>query len=345
MKTAVVLFNLGGPDSPEAVRPFLTNLFNDPAIMRVPSLLRRFLAWFIAWRRSEEAAKIYAQLGGASPILSETTAQADALQDVLGERGDFRVFVAMRHWHPLSEAAAREVAAYAPDKICLVPLYPQFSTTTTGSSLAAWYAAAKNVGVDAETRALCCYPVDNGFVNGQAEIVSAAVNRCRADSGGREPRVLFSAHGLPQKIVDAGDPYQWQVEATTRAVAAAAGLAEGSWLVCYQSRVGPLQWIGPETEAEIKRAGSEKLPLVVVPIAFVSEHSETLIELDVDYRHVAEAAGVPVYERAGTVRTHPAFINGLADLVIATEQTGRELQSAQGHRQCPDSMVCCALTE
>ncbi len=345
MKTAVVLFNLGGPDSPEAVRPFLINLFNDPAILRVPSLLRRFLAWLIAWRRSEEAVKIYVQLGGASPILSETTAQADALQDILRERGDYRVFVAMRHWHPLSEAAAREVAAYAPDKICLVPLYPQFSTTTTGSSLAAWYAAAKSVGITAETKALCCYPVDNGFVIAQAEIISAAVDRCRKASEGLEPRVLFSAHGLPQKIVDAGDPYQWQVEATTRAVAAAAGLAEGSWLVCYQSRVGPLQWIGPETEAEIKRAGSENMPLVVVPIAFVSEHSETLVELDVDYRHVAEAAGVPVYERAPTVRTHPAFINGLADLVIAIEQTGAALQSAQGHRQCPDSMVCCALTE
>ena len=345
MKTAVVLFNLGGPDSPEAIRPFLANLFNDPAILRVPSPVRRFLAWLIVWRRSGEAEKIYAQLGGASPILSETTAQADALQNVLEERGEYRVFVAMRHWHPLSEAAAQQVADYAPDKVCLVPLYPQYSTTTTGSSLSAWFVAAKKAGISAETRALCCYPVDSGFIIGQAEIVVAAVDRCREASGGEEPRILFSAHGLPQKIVDAGDPYQWQVEATTRAVADNAGLAEDSWVVCYQSRVGPLQWIGPDTESEIRRAGSEGVPLVVVPIAFVSEHSETLVELDVDYRQIAKTAGVPVYERAATVRTHPAFINGLADLVTGTGETGKALQSSQGYRQCPDSMICCAMRE
>lgn len=345
MKTAVVLFNLGGPDSPEAVRPFLNNLFNDPAILRVPCLVRRFLAWLIAKRRAGEAAEIYAQLGGASPILSETTAQAEVLEGVLRERGDYRVFIAMRYWHPMSEATARKVAAYAPDKVCLVPLYPQYSTTTTGSSLTAWNAAAAEAGISADTTAVCCYPTNRGFVAAQADIVADAVDRCRSASGGQEPRILFSAHGLPQKIVDSGDPYQWQVETTTRAVAAEAGLAEGSWIVCYQSRVGPLQWIGPETKAEIERAGSEGLSLVIVPIAFVSEHSETLVELDIEYRHVAKEAGVPVYERAATVRTHPAFINGLAELVVASRKAGTGLRSSQGQRQCLDSMICCALIE
>ena len=343
MKTAVVLFNLGGPDGPEAVRPFLSNLFNDPAILRVPGPVRRVLAWLIAKRRAKEAAKIYAELDGASPILPETMAQAAALQKVLDGRGDFRVFIAMRYWHPLSDETAKDVAIYGPDRVCLLPLYPQYSTTTTGSSLAAWNLASRKAGVDATTTALCCYSADPGFVSAQAEIVVETVERCVAAAGGHQPRILFSAHGLPQKIVDAGDPYQWQVERTTEAVAAQANLTDGSWVVCYQSRVGPLKWIGPETKAEIERAGAEGVPVVVAPIAFVSEHSETLVELDIEYRRIAATAGVPVYERASTVRTHPAFIEGLADLVMANLEASESPQSSTGHRQCPRSSVCCAM--
>ena len=343
MKTAVVLFNLGGPDGPEAVRPFLSNLFNDPAILRMPGPVRRVLAWLIAKRRAEEATKIYAELGGASPILPETKAQAAALQNVLDERGEFRVFIAMRHWHPLSDETALDVAAYGPDRICLLPLYPQFSTTTTGSSLAAWKRAAEKAGINATTTALCCYPTDSGFISAQAEIVAEAVDRCKAAADGPLPRILFSAHGLPQKIVDAGDPYQWQVERTAEAVAAEANLTDGSWVVCYQSRVGPLKWIGPETKTEIERAAAEGVPVVVVPIAFVSEHSETLVELDIEYRRIAAAAGVPVYERASTVRTHPVFIAGLGDLVTANIEASEDLQSSTGQRLCPRSSICCAM--
>ena len=344
MRTAVVLFNLGGPDGPEAVRPFLSNLFNDPAILRVPDLVRRALAWLIAKRRAEEATRIYAELGGSSPILPETMAQADALQNILNGRGEFRVFIAMRYWHPLSDETARDVAAYGPDRVCLLPLYPQFSTTTTGSSLTAWNVAANKAGIDVTTTAVCCYSTDSGFISAQAEIVSEVVDRCKSAAGGHVPRVLFSAHGLPQKIVDAGDPYQWQVGHTAEAVAAEANLTDGSWVVCYQSRVGPLKWIGPETKAEIERAGVEGVPVVVVPIAFVSEHSETLVELDIEYRRIAAAAGVPVYERTSTVRTHPAFIQGLTDLVMANMEAPEALQSSTGHRQCPQSLVCCAMS-
>lgn len=343
MKTAVILFNLGGPDGPDAVRPFLTNLFNDPAILRIPGPMRHLLAWWIAKRREGEAKKIYSHLGGASPILAETKAQAEALQRALDARGEFGVFTAMRYWHPMSDATAAEVAAYGPARIILLPLYPQYSTTTTGSSLTAWAYAAEKAGLDAETSALCCYPTADGFVAAQAEIVADAVRRCRDAADGREPRILFSAHGLPQKIVDAGDPYQWQVERTSEAVANKAGLQSGSWLVCYQSRVGPLKWIGPETKEEIERAGSESVPLVVVPIAFVSEHSETLVELDIEYRDVAEEAGVPVYERAATVRSHPAFIEGLADLVIGNIDASKSPMSALGQRHCPETFDCCAM--
>ena len=350
MKTAVVLFNLGGPDGPAAVRPFLTNLFEDPAILRAPGFLRSPLARWIARRRTPEATRIYAELGGASPILEETRAQAEALQGVLDRRGEYRVFVAMRHWHPFSEAAARDVARYAPDRVRLLPLYPQFSTTTTASALDAWRRAARAAKIDAPTTAVCCYPTDEAFVSAQAETLAEATSRCVLASGGRKPRVLFSAHGLPRRIVDGGDPYQWQVERTAAAVAGKAAVEAGSWVVCYQSRVGPLRWIGPETAAEIERAGAEGLPVVVVPVTFVSEHSETLVELDVRYRRVAESAGVPAYERAAAVRTHPGFVEGLAALAAGPqgEDAGsagpvRRVRSATGGRTCPGAFVRCAM--
>ncbi len=344
MKTAVILFNLGGPDGPAAVRPFLANLFGDPAILRVPGLLRSPLARWIARRRTPEATRIYAELGGGSPILGETWAQAAALQKVLDGRGAYRVFVAMRHWHPFSEETAGEVARYAPDRICLLPLYPQFSTTTTASSLSAWREAARAAGVDAPTTAVCCYPADESFVSAQAELLAEALSRCASASGGRAPRILFSAHGLPRRIVDRGDPYQWQIERTAEAVAGTAGLEAGSWIVCYQSRVGPLKWIGPETEDEIRRAGADGLPVVVVPIAFVSEHSETLVELDVRYRRTAWSAGAPAYERAATVRTHPGFIAGLAALVAEPRGGSGPVRSSAGDRQCPGAFVCCGMS-
>ena len=350
MKTAVVLFNLGGPDGPAAVRSFLTNLFGDPAILRVPGPLRFPLARWIARRRTPEAMRLYAELGGASPILEETRAQAEALRNILDERGEYRVFIAMRHWHPFSEEAARDVARYAPDRVCLLPLYPQFSTTTTASSLDAWRRAARVAGIDAPTTAVCCYPTDEAFVSAQAETLVEAMSRCVSASGGRKPRVLFSAHGLPRRIVDSGDPYQWQVERTAEAVAEKANLEAGSWVVCYQSRVGPLRWTGPETAEEIERAGVEGLPIVVVPIAFVSEHSETLVELDIRYRQTAESAGVPAYERAATVRTRPGFMEGLAALVVGLrgEDAGptgstRRIRSATGGRQCPEAFIHCAM--
>lgn len=346
----MVLFNLGGPDGPAAVRPFLANLFADPAILRMPGPLRVPLARWIARRRAPEAARIYAELGGASPILEETRAQAQALQGVLDGRGEYRVFVAMRHWRPFSEEAARDVARYAPDRVRLLPLYPQFSTTTTASALEAWRRAARAAGIDAPTTAVCCYPTDEGFVSAQAETLAEAASRCALASGGREPRVLFSAHGLPRRVVAGGDPYQWQVERTAAAVAGKANLAAGSWVVCYQSRVGPLRWIGPDTAAEIERAGAEGLPVVVVPVSFVSEHSETLVELDVRYRRLAESAGAPAYERAAAVRTHPGFVEGLAALAAGPQGEGagptgpvRRIRSATGGRTCPGAFARCAM--
>jgi ferrochelatase len=306
VKIAIILFNLGGPDSLEAVQPFLRNLFGDPAIIRLPSPVRRPLASWLARRRAPKARDIYARIGGASPILGQTEAQARALEQALGDDHDWRGFVCMRYWHPMTDAVVRSVARFAPDRIVLLPLYPQFSTTTTASSLAAWRERAR---FEVPTTTIDHDPVEPGFIAASVALVRQGL----VDAGSGARRVLFSAHGLPERVIRAGDPYQAQIEESARAIAD--GLGEADWAVCYQSRVGPLKWIGPSTEQEIARAAADRVKVVVYPLSFVSEHSETLVELDLEYRHLAAAKGVPGYVRAPAVGTHPLFIAGLARLV------------------------------
>jgi ferrochelatase len=218
----------------------------------------------------------------------------------------------MRYWHPMSRETAGHVKTFAPDDVVLLPLYPQFSTTTTASSIAAWREAARAVGLNVPTFAVCCYGEDGGFIDAHVGLLQAA-HREAAAAG--NPRVLFSAHGLPKKVIQRGDPYQRQIERTAKRIVDASGLAGLDWIVCYQSRVGPLEWIGPSTEDELGRAGRDKVPVVVVPVSFVSEHSETLVELDIEYRALAERAGVPRYVRVPALGTNAAFIRALARLV------------------------------
>ena len=340
-KIAIVLFNLGGPDSPAAVRPFLFNLFNDPAIISAPGPVRWLLAQFISRRRAPVARGIYARLGGASPLLANTRAQAAALEKALEKAGEVRCFIAMRYWHPFAAETARDVAAFAPDEIVLLPLYPQFAAATTGSSLADWSRAAARAGITARQRAICCYPEDEGFIETVAGLAAQAWQRARKHG---EPRILFSAHGLPKREIERGDPYQDHVERSARAVAAALkGLlgTDPDWLVSYQSRVGPLEWLGPYTDAEIRRAGEEGRPLVVVPIAFVSEHSETLVELDIEYRELAHKLGVPGYERVGTADASRPFIEGLARLTMRALADDAEICGGTGGRLCPPEFGRC----
>ena len=355
-RVAVVLFNLGGPNRPESVEPFLFNLFNDPAIIAVPWPIRPLLARLISRRRAPVAREIYAHLGGGSPLLPLTRKQAAALEARLGNEGiEARVFVAMRYWHPMSDEVAREVAAWSPDRIVLLPLYPQYSTTTTESSLKDWMRAAASAGLDRPTHAPCCYPTEEGFVSACAELVRPAlIEAARAGESTRasndtplpgrvgKPRVLFSAHGLPKRVVARGDPYPRQVETTAAAIAGKLGLAAGGWVVCYQSRVGPLEWIGPSTEDEIARAGADRTPVVVVPIAFVSEHSETLVELDIEYRHRAQKAGVPGYIRVPAVAEHPLFIAGLAGLVRQSLRNPSGACKAGSANVCDGRFARCA---
>ncbi len=309
MKIAVILFNLGGPNSLEAVQPFLRNLFSDPAIITLPAWLRLPLARFIASRRTPKATAIYAKIGGSSPILGQTEAQARALEDSAdGSEHDWRGYVCMRYWHPMTEAVVRSVKRFAPDRIVLLPLYPQYLDDDDGIIVQGLAGGAADLKVPTAT--VESYPTEPGFIRASVELIKEGLEKA---SGAR--RVLFSAHGLPEKTIKAGDPYQSQVEQTAAAIGEHLGNVE--WSVCYQSRVGPLRWIGPSTEAEIRRAGTHKTGVVLYPISFVSEHSETLVELDIDYRRLANEVGVPAYVRVPTVGTHPLFIHGLANLVRA----------------------------
>lgn len=309
-RIAVVLMNLGGPDSPQAVRPFLINLFSDPAIINLPQPLRWILARLIAWRRLKAAQDIYDHLGGGSPLLANTKMQAQALESQLGD--GYRCFIAMRYWRPTTEEAVAAVKAWEADEIVCLPLYPQYSTTTTASSVVAWQRAAERQGLGQKTQIIQSYPAAPGFIDAVSGLIEPVLDEATKS---HRVRLLLSAHGLPLRIVNAGDPYPKQIEDTARGVVAALDRPGLDWTVCYQSRVGPLAWLGPATDDEIRRAGKDGIAVVVAPISFVSEHSETLVELDRDYRRVAETCGVLAYYRVPAVGIDPRFIAALAELV------------------------------
>jgi ferrochelatase len=336
-KTAIVLFNLGGPDKPESIRPFLKNFFMDRNIIQAPYPARVVISSLIARARSKkEAGSAYGFLGGRSPLLDNTRAQAGALEKELRNlrpAAQWKTFIAMRYWHPMSDEVARAVKSWSPDHIVLLPLYPQFSTTTTGSSLQDWDRASRKTGLTVPTLPICCYPLNEKFVNASARHVRERYDKMLLDNPGRKPRILFSAHGLPEKIIARGDPYQWQCEESARAIAAATGIENPDWKICYQSRVGPLKWIGPSTDESIRQAGRDGVPVVIYPHAFVSDHVETLVEIDMEYAHLAKESGVPAFARAQALGTDPEFIQGLAALVLKTE--------ASEERLCPAALSCC----
>lgn len=341
-RLAVVLFNLGGPDRLAAVEPFLFNLFSDPAIIGAPQPFRYLLAKLISRRRGPVAREIYAHIGGQSPLLEETTQQGKALEAQLRSlsASEVRVFVSMRYWHPLSAETAAAVRQFRPDRIVLLPLYPQFSTTTTGSSLNDWKKSARKAGLTVPCHAVCCYPHERGFISAQVRLIEEAVKTARQEG---KPRILFSAHGLPEKVIARGDPYQKQVEMSVEAVM---GVLEKSLgpvdhAVCYQSRVGPLEWIGPATEDELVRAANDGVPVVIVPIAFVSEHSETLVELDIEYREKAEELEVPAYVRVPTVGIANEFVEGLARIVMDALSRDRTPSPLGEERICPQECSRC----
>lgn len=345
MKIAVVLFNLGGPDSKESIEPFLMNFFTDPNIIRVPNPMRWFIARLIAKRRSKrEAGDSYHELGDKSPLLENSTAQAHALEQALNAAQDgktYKTFICMRYWHPMAPDVAQRVKEYDPDHIILLPLYPQFSTTTTRSSFQQWEAACDDIDLLVPTATICCYPRANGFIAASADNVKRTYEAAMKEFGQR-PRVLFSAHGVPEDVITDGDPYQWQCEHTAADIAAACDIQNLDWQICYQSRVGPKKWIGPSTEEALHKAAQEKVPVIVLPHAFTQEHVETLVEIEIEYRELAHEIGVPGFMRVPVVGTHPAFIEGLAD-IVRREGYRTWLAPDTGKRLCPHDFCRCLM--
>ncbi len=327
-RIAVVLFNLGGPDRPESVRPFLFNLFRDPAILGAPAPIRLALAALISTTRAPSARNNYAMMGGGSPLLPETEKQATALRVKLQAElpnDEVGIFIAMRYWHPLTERTAKDVAAFAPDDVVLLPLYPQFSSTTTGSSLKAWSKAYKGGG---HIHTVCCYPSAPAFVRAHASTIRET---WVAAGSPANVRLLFSAHGLPERVIQQGDPYQAQVEQTAAAIASQLG-PDWDWNICYQSKVGPLKWIGPSTPDEIRRAAEDGKGVLLCPVAFVSEHVETLVELDHEYAELATEVGAAPYLRAPALGVTDAFIDTLV---------GASVSALDAHEASPFSSKTC----
>ncbi len=334
-RVAVVLFNLGGPDGPDDVQPFLKNLFSDPAIIRSPAPIRWLVARLISKSRAPSARENYARMGGGSPLLAETRKQAAALDVELTRRGrDAKSFIAMRYWSPYASTVVGDVKAWGADKVILLPLYPQFSTTTTASSLKSW----KDAGGNADA-AICCYPTSPDFIVAHAK---ALIETWEKGGKPENVRVLLSAHGLPEVVVQSGDPYQWQIGQT---VAALKPLLPPQWetQICYQSRVGPMKWIGPSTEECVEHAAREGKAILLSPIAFVSEHIETLVELDEEYRLVAEKAGGKTYLRAPALGVADGLISTLAGLVedALAETSSAACRSHLGGRICPANWSGC----
>lgn len=346
LKTAIVLFNLGGPDSKESIRPFLQNFFTDPNIIALPYPLRWMVAKLISIRRSRrEAGTSYGFLGDRSPLLANSQAQALALETCLAEMGDssttYKSFICMRYWHPMADEVARAVKEWSPDHIILLPLYPQFSTTTTYSSMQVWQKACKKLGLAAPSSLICCYPADKGFIRSCAANIGEVYKKAELETGMR-PRILFSAHGLPEKIIKAGDPYQWQCEQSAAAIVSETGIDNPDWQVCYQSRVGPLKWIGPSTEEALEQAAHDNVPVVILPHAFTQEHVETLVEIELEYREKAEHLHIPGFYRVPTPGVHPDFIRGLADMVLARAGS-TDYASNEGYCICPAESQRCAM--
>lgn len=336
-RKAVVLFNLGGPDSLKAVQPFLFNLFHDPNIIDLPQPFRYILAKIISIFRNKKAQHIYSLMGGKSTILEETKRQAASLENYLQQNGEknIKVFFCMRHWHPMSEEIIKSVENYDPSQIVLLPLYPQFSTTTTKSAMEDFVQkAVKSKLKTVQRNIICCYPDDVNFISAHVKLIHEAL------SGLNNYKILFSAHGLPEKIIEKGDPYQWQIEKTVNTIVESLEIAGLDYKITYQSRVGPVKWLLPNTEDEILLAAQEKKNIVIVPISFVSEHSETLVELDIEYKNLVSDFDI-AYKRVKTLGVDELYIKSLGEIVKKTLISNFFVASSDGIRKCPEGFLKC----
>ncbi len=304
---------MGGPDTPTAIRPFLFNLFRDRDIIKIPGgpVIQTLFAYIVSGIRARKVRPLYDEIGGVSPLNSITELQARRLEKALNEEGkfEFSVHVGMRYWYPFIKHAVAEISEERPDLLIALPLYPQYSRTTTGSSLREMRRCLEKLKLDIPVRVIREYPTHPGYVASIREKLTPLLN-----SGDEKTAVIFSAHGLPKSLIAAGDPYLAQTEKTVEAVME--GFPGVTWYLSFQSRLGR-DWLEPDTEEAIARAKKEGFErLILVPVSFVSDHIETLYEIDIYFREVAERVGV-AFERAESLNDSETFINALADLVLS----------------------------
>ncbi|MDM9384128.1 ferrochelatase [Chlorogloeopsis sp. ULAP01] len=317
-RVGVLLLNLGGPEKLEDVGPFLYNLFSDPEIIRLPfPWLQKPLAWFIASRRTKKSQENYRKIGGGSPLRRITEAQGEALKEQLHFLGqEANIYIGMRYWHPYTEEAIARLNQDGIEKLVILPLYPQFSISTSGSSFRLleiiWQQDPRLQRI--EYTVIPSWYKQPGYLQAMAALIAQELDQLpNAD----EAHIFFSAHGVPKSYVEeAGDPYQQEIEECTYLIMQTLNRPNAHTLA-YQSRVGPVEWLQPYTEDAIPELAEKGVKdLVVVPISFVSEHIETLEEIDLEYREIAEEAGIHNFRRVPALNTHPVFIKALADLVV-----------------------------
>ncbi|MEO0947430.1 MAG: ferrochelatase [Cyanobacteria bacterium J06641_5] len=327
-RIGVLLLNLGGPDTLEDVRPFLFNLFADPEIIRLPfPWLQKPLAWFISSSRAKSSEENYKLIGGGSPLRRITEDQANALENKLREQGcDAKAYIAMRYWHPYTEEAVEEIKRDRPEKLIILPMYPQFSISTSGSSFRLLDRLWR------EDPALQAIPYtvvpswyqEPNYLQSMADLIATELDKFPDPD---RVQLFFSAHGVPRSYVDeAGDPYQQEIEDCTRSILKVLN-RPNSHTLAYQSRVGPIEWLQPYTEDALEQLGEQGVKeVLVIPLSFVSEHIETLQEIDMEYREVAEEAGISDFRRVPAPNTDPTFITSLcASVEQALEAPAQDL--------------------
>ncbi len=292
----------------------------------------------IANRRAPTAKKIYEELGGSSPILKLTNEQSLALELRLNQDDDlseYKCFVVMRCWHPRAENVLKDVMNYNPEEVILMPLYPQFSAATSGSSIKEWKNICLKNNFETKTSTICCYPTDENFVQAHKDEIIKKINNLD------NFKLIFSAHGLPEKNIKKGDPYQWQVEQSVDKIVKSLDIKNLDWILSYQSRVGPLKWIGPSTDDIIVENSKLGKHIVLVPIAFVSEHSETLVELDIEYKELATKNGCKNYSRVPALGTNENYIKAMSNLIINKQDYNLNGKLYPPKVQCPNQFKRC----
>ena len=317
----VVLLQLGGPDSLDAVQPFLYNLFVDPDIIDLPGafLFRKALARFISTRRAPKVQQLYRNIGGRSPILLETQKQAANLKAWLSKKGlSVPVEIAMRYWHPFTEETIKKLLSAGVKEVILLPLYPHYSKATTGSSLREWERVVKELGAQfVSTKIVEPYFDRPLYIRSLVERVNQAIERIPADEKSKV-HLVFSAHGTPMKLVRDGDPYSQQIRRTYELVVEQGNFGLPHHL-CFQSKVGPQQWLKPSLTETIDVLGAHGVTHIIVnPIAFVTDHIETLSEINIEARHQAHECGITYFDMTAALTTSDLFIECLGDLVLGT---------------------------